>query len=147
MRGGLMAVALAGLLAAAGPASGVAAQALPTWPIAEICAKEGTPGQCAAFEGRARNAVSSSWAFVLDPIKQACLAQLKTPADQSWRLLAECIDNETLKALNKAAVHTARTPAEPVPPPRPPMPPLAADAVPPAAPAAPPPVTEPPKAQ
>ena len=42
-----------------------------------------------------------------------------SPPDQSWRLLAECIDGETLKALDKAAVQTAKTPSEPVAPPRP----------------------------
>jgi len=143
-------VALAAVLASGVPSSGVAAQALPAWPIADICAKESAPGQCAAFEGRALKAVSASWPFVLDPIRQACLGQVKTPLDQSWRLLAECIDNETLKALDKAAVLTAKTPAEPVPPPRPPPAPPAAAAEPPpaAAPAAAlPPPADPPVAQ
>ena len=56
------------------------AQALPGWKIADICAKESAPGQCAAFEGRALKAVSASWPFVLDPIKQACLAQAEIAA-------------------------------------------------------------------
>jgi hypothetical protein len=122
------------------PAQEARAQALPGWKIGDICAKESAPGQCAAFEGRALKAVSSSWAFVLDPIKQACLGQVKSPSDQSWRLLAECLDGETQKALDKTAVHTAKTPAEPVPPPRltppalqiqiPPAPELAAPAEP-----------------
>jgi hypothetical protein len=63
--------------------------------------------------------VSASWTFVLDPIKQACLSLVRTELDRSWRSLADCIDNETLKALDKAAVNTARTPAEPVPPAKP----------------------------
>jgi hypothetical protein len=113
------------------------AQALPAWKIADICAAESAPGQCAAFEGRALKAVSASWPFVLDPIKNTCLAQAKSPLDQSWRLLAECLDGETRKALDGIAVHTARTPAEPVPPPRPPAPPAAAEHAPPAAAAAP----------
>jgi hypothetical protein len=116
------------------------AQALPGWKIADICAKESTPGQCAAFEGRAHNAVSASWSFVLEPIRESCLKQTSAPPDQSWRLLAECIDNATLRALDKSAVRTVRTPAEPVPPPRAPVPPPAADL-------APPPAAEPPKAQ
>jgi hypothetical protein len=145
--------ALVGLLAGAVPFAGAEAQGLPAWRIADICARESAPGQCAAFEGRALNAVSASWPFLLDPIKKTCLDQAKSPADQSWRLLAECIDGETLKALNKAAVHTAKTPAEPVPPPRPPAPPPApaAEASPSPAPAASappaPPPPEPPKAQ
>lgn len=123
------------------------AQTLPTWKIADICAAESAPGQCAAFEGRALKAVSASWPFVLDPIKQACLAQAKSPLDQSWRLLAECLDGETRKALDSIAVHTARTPAEPVPPPKPPAPPpappaAAAEPSPPAAAAAPPPAPQ-----
>ena len=109
-----------GLVAAAAPSGEARAQALPGWNIADICAKESAPGQCAAFEGRALKAVSASWPFVLDPIKQTCLAQVKSPLDQSWRLLSECIDGETIKALDKGAVQTARTPAEPVPPPKPP---------------------------
>lgn len=90
------------------------AQALPGWKIAEICAKESTPGQCAASEGRALKAVSASWTFVLAPIKQACLGQVSSPEDQSWRLLAECIDVETAKAVDKEAVRTAHTPGEPL---------------------------------
>jgi hypothetical protein len=120
---------------------------LPGWKIPDICAKESAPGQCAAFEGRALKAVSASWPFVLDPVKQACLGQAKMPADQSWRLLAECLDSEVLKALDRGAVHTARTPSEPVPPPRPlALPPLASELANPPPPAAPEP-TEAPKAQ
>jgi hypothetical protein len=108
-------------LAAVGVSCGEthAQAALPGWKITDICAKESAPGQCADFERSALSAVSSSWTFVLEPIRQTCLAQAKSPSDQSWRLLAECIDGETLKALDKAAVQTAKTPSEPVPPPRP----------------------------
>jgi hypothetical protein len=140
MQRGILGGAVIVLWAAAfgGPAW---AQALPTWKIADICATESAPGQCAAFEGRALKAISASWPFVLDPIKQACLAQVKSPLDQSWRQLAECLDGETRKALDGIAVHTARTPAEPVPPPKPPAPPApppaAAGPAPPAAAAAP----------
>jgi hypothetical protein len=110
------------LLAAGAPSGGARAQALPTWQIADICAKESAPGQCAAFEGQALNVVSSSWAFVVDPIKQTCLTGLKSPLDHSWRLLAECIDAEALKARDRTAVKTVKPPAEPVPPARPPDP-------------------------
>ena len=112
------------------------AQALPGWKIADICAVESTPGQCAAFEGRAQKAVSASWPFLLEPIRETCLKQAVAPPDQSWRLLAECLDNAATKAIDKAAVLTAHTPAPPVPPPRPTMPPLAADLAPPPAEAA-----------
>jgi hypothetical protein len=153
MQGRYLCALVAALSVIAVPWGDARAQALPGWKIADICAKESAPGQCAAFEGRALKAVSASWPFVLDPIKQTCLAQAKSPLDQSWRLLSECIDGETIKALDKGAVLTAKTPAEPVPPPRPPAPPPAA-AAPPADPAptavAPPPPaatppTEPPK--
>jgi hypothetical protein len=149
-------VALVALSAAAAPSGDASAQALPAWKIHDICALEGTPGQCADFEGRALNAVSSSWAFVLDPIKKTCLAQVKAPADKSWRLLADCLDTETGKARDNIAVHTANTPAEPAqapaaaapPPPPPPTqapPSSAAPAQPPtvAAPPAPPPAAAP----
>jgi len=141
---------LVAVSAAAAPSGEARSQALPGWNIADICAKESAPGQCAAFEGRALKAVSASWAFVLDPIKQTCLGQVKSPLDQSWRLLSECIDGETIKALDKGAVLTAKTPAEPVPPPKPPAPPaVAAPAVEPAQPADPPPAaaTSPPPAE
>jgi hypothetical protein len=113
----VLCAALIVLAVAAAPSGQARAQGLPTWKIADICAKESAPGQCAAFEGIALKAVSASWPFILDPIKQACLAQTKSPQDQSWRLLSECLDAETRKALDKFAVHTAKTPAEPVPPP------------------------------
>jgi len=139
----ILCAALAALWAAATPSGEASAQALPGWKIADTCAKESAPGQCAAFEGEALKAVSASWPFILDPIKQACLAQLKSPLDQSWRLLSECIDGETIKALDKAAVQTAKTPAEPVPPPKPPAAAPPADSAPAAA-VPPPPVTTPP---
>jgi hypothetical protein len=115
--------ALVAMAAIGAPCGSALAQALPGWKIADICAAESAPGQCAAFEGRALKAVSASWPFVLEPIRKACLDEVKSPLDRSWRLLAECLDAQTLKALDKAAVQTARTPAEPVPPPRPPEPP------------------------
>jgi hypothetical protein len=118
MQIGTVWAALVVLCAIAAPLEQARAQALPGWKITDICATESAPGQCAAFEGRALKAVSSSWTFVLDPIKKACLAQVKSPLDESWRALAECIDAETLKALDKTAVHTSRTPGEPVPPPQ-----------------------------
>ena len=58
------------LSAAAAPSGEARSQALPGWSIADICAKESAPGQCAAFEGLALKAVSAIWPFVLDPIKQ-----------------------------------------------------------------------------
>lgn len=131
------------LLIAGGAYGDAGAQALPNWQIADICAKESAPGQCAVSEGRALNVVSSSWAFVVDPIKQACLAQLTAPLDHSWRLLGDCIDAEAFKVRDRTAVKTAKTPGEPVPPPKaPPAPPAEAAASPASAPP-----TEPPKAQ
>lgn len=158
MQGRYFCAALVALSAAAVPAGQASAQALPTWKIHDICALEGTPGQCADFEGRASNAVRSSWAFVLDPIKKTCLARVKSPADQSWRLLADCLDIETGKALTSMAIHTADTPAgpepapapaaaAPTPPPPPAQPPPSSAAAPaPPAAAAPPPAQPPPPA-
>jgi hypothetical protein len=98
------------------------AQPLPTWAIPEICAKESTQGQCAVFEGRARNAVSGGWEVLPEAVKKSCLAAVKSPLDQSWRLLSQCIEVETLKGVDRRAVATAATPAEPVPPPKPAVP-------------------------
>lgn len=104
--------------------------ALPAWKIADICAKEGTPGQCAAFEGVALRSVSSSWQFLLDDIKTACLSQLSNPHARSWRELASCVDNANSRALDRVAVKTARTPAEAEPPPSVVLPALPADLMP-----------------
>jgi hypothetical protein len=93
------------------------AQALPTWRIQEICAKESAPGQCALFEGRARNAVSGSWDIMPEAVRRNCLAEMMSPQNQSWRLLGNCIDRETLKGVDRRAVATAATPAAPVPAP------------------------------
>jgi hypothetical protein len=95
------------------------AQELPTWRIHEVCAEASAPGQCALFEGRARNAVSGSWDVMPEAVKKSCLAAVKSPLDQSWRLLSQCIERETLKAVDRRAVATAATPAEPVPAPQP----------------------------
>jgi hypothetical protein len=96
----------------------VLAQELPTWTPPDICANESAPGQCALFEGRARNAVSGSWNVLPEAVKRSCLAAVKSPSDQSWRLLGQCIDTETLKGVHRRAVATAATPAEPVPVPK-----------------------------
>jgi hypothetical protein len=131
MRGRIAGAVLVAAAATGAPGSGALAQALPAWKISDICAHESAPGQCAAFERQAFNAVSSSWAFVLEPTRQACLAQVRSPLDQSWRLLAECLDAQARAAIDKAAVQTVHTPAEPVPPPRPPEPPAPPAAAPP----------------
>jgi hypothetical protein len=110
-----MRAAAAMALAAAGGAP-VAAQALPTWSIAEICAKE--PQQCAAFEARAREAVSGGWGVLPEAYRMACLGEVKLPEDRSWRLLSQCLEQQALKGLDKDAIATAATPAEPVPAPK-----------------------------
>ena len=95
------------------------AQELPTWRIDEVCAKASVPGHCALFEGRARNAVTGSWHVMPEAVKKSCLAAVKSPLDESWRLLGQCIESETLEAVDRRAVATAATPAEPVPAPQP----------------------------
>jgi hypothetical protein len=134
------------LFLAAGIASPAMAQPLPNWNPAETCAKDSSPGQCIAFERRARDAVSGSWGVLLDGTKTACLDAVKSPLDRSWRLLADCIDEKTRGVLAKRnAIATQFTPAEPVPPPgSAPMPAAAPSAAPPGslAPAAPAAATE-----
>jgi hypothetical protein len=97
------------------------AQELPRWAIPEICTKTSVPSHCARFEARAQNAVSGSWDVLPEVVKKNCLAAVKSPLDQSWRLFADCIDAETLKAVDRRGVATAATPSEPVPPPKPAM--------------------------
>jgi hypothetical protein len=84
---------------------------LPDWTISKICAEESAPAICADLEARARNAVAAGWPFLLDGMKRACLGEVRLPADRSWRLLAECIDQQALKAVDADAVRTAKTPA------------------------------------
>jgi hypothetical protein len=117
----LVSCAIPIVLLTAGSTPGAAERlSLPNWQIGDICAKDSVPGQCAAFEAEALRTVSATWAFVADPIKQTCFAQLSSPADRSWRLLGECIDAEALKARDRAAVKTAKTPGEVMPPRLPP---------------------------
>ena len=142
-------------VAAAGGAwaGGALAQNLPAWKIAEICviARDSAPGYCAAGEAVALRAVSGSWEFIPDAIKQSCLAAVKTPADQSWRVLGDCLDGASNRSIDAVAVKTSRTPGEPVPPmrmtipaPAPAAPVAAAVVAPPPVPAPPPVVVAPP---
>ena len=136
-------------------ATDAVAQSLPAWKIADICTgpRDSAPGYCASGETTAQRAVSGSWAFIPDAIRQSCLASFKTPADQSWRVLGDCIEAASNRSIDATAVKTARTPGEPVPPPRAAMtapvqpPPVAIAAPPPPAPivvVAPPPAALPP---
>ncbi len=112
------AAAAAGIwLAGMGLAS---AQDLPAWKIADICTtpRDSAPGYCAAFEGEALKAVSGSWAFIPEAIRKSCLASVKSLADQSWRVLGDCVDEAMERNVDARAVKTARTPGEPVPPAR-----------------------------
>jgi hypothetical protein len=88
---------------------------LPDWTIPKICAEESAPAICADLEARARNAVAAGWPFLLDGLKRACLDEVRLPADRSWRLLAECIDQQALKAIDADAVRTAKTPTAALP--------------------------------
>ena len=105
------------MIAVPGVASAQSA-ALPNWKIADICAKDSASGHCSAFEGEALKAVSGSWAFVPDDIRKRCIDQARQPADRSWRVLGDCIDDSMERNIDKAAVKTARTPGEAVPPAR-----------------------------
>jgi hypothetical protein len=95
------------LLVLAGSGSTTLAQPLPDWQVANVCAKESAPGQCILFERDAQGVVGSTWVFVPDAIRQACLGRLKSPADHSWRLLAGCIEEEFAKA--RVGINTAGT--------------------------------------
>lgn len=103
---------------AAGQAAAAGGAALPGWAISLICAHESAPQSCTDLERRARGAVSAGWPFVLDAVKRTCLDEARQPSDQSWRLLAACLDAEAVKEVDRAAVHTSKTPAEPIPPPK-----------------------------
>ncbi len=92
------------------------AEPLPTWKTADICHADSAPGQCAIYEGRARNAISGSWGVLPRDVQTACIAATRSPADQSWRALAECIDREILQAKRRRAIATAATPAKAEPP-------------------------------
>ncbi len=105
-------------------AGNAVAQELPNWAIAGVCAKDSVPAQCARSEGQARNSVSGGWTVLPAPVRTACLAALKAPVDNSWRLLSECIESETLKGLDGRAIATRYTPAPPL------APPLSSDGVP-----------------
>lgn len=105
------------LAMSAGWATATLAQDLPAWSLAEICGRD--PQQCAMFEARARQSVTGGWGVLPETYKKACLAEIKTPPDRSWRLLSQCLEQQVLKGLDKQAIATAATPAEPVPPAKP----------------------------
>lgn len=91
---------------------------LPAWKIPDICAKDSAQSHCLALESRAWRTVSGSWVSVPDAVKKLCLGAVRSPADRSWRVLGDCVDEEMDKAGDKKAVATARTPAEAVPAPK-----------------------------
>lgn len=91
------------------------AEKLPDWNIASICREDSAPGQCSLFEGRARNAISSSWDLLPPEVRSACLEATRSPLDHSWRTLADCIEGEVLRAKSRRAIATRSTPAEPEP--------------------------------
>lgn len=109
LRGMSLAVAV-GLLVPAGPA---VAQDLPRWRIAEICGRDA--GYCEEAEARARQVVSGSWALLPAAYRTACLNELKSPYDKSWRLLSQCLEAQTLAGLDKREIKTADTPLPPEP--------------------------------
>jgi outer membrane protein OmpA-like peptidoglycan-associated protein len=110
--------AMLGVQAGSALAQGTARTAmadLPSWKIPEICAKDSAKDHCVTLESRAWRTVSGSWVSLPDTVKKLCLGSARTPADYSWRVLNDCVDEEMEKAADKRAVATIRTPAEPVP--------------------------------
>lgn len=101
-----------------GIAQGAGGIALPGWKPADICLPSSARGQCEAFEYRAYRAVSGSWAFIPDAIRSGCLGVVRTPVDQSWRVLGDCIEERMAARVDKGAVMTSATPSEAVPPPK-----------------------------
>ncbi len=109
LRGVSLAVAV-GLLV---PAGAAVAQDLPRWRIAEICGRDA--GYCEEAEARARQVVSGSWVLLPAAYRTACLDELKSPYDKSWRLLSQCLEAQTLAGLDKREIKTADTPVPPEP--------------------------------
>jgi len=107
---------LALVLAVAG-SSPALAQAVPDWDINALCRSE--PGQCIVSEELARDAVTGGWNLLPVAYREACLAAVKSPADHSWRLLSQCLEEQVLAGLGERAIRTAATPAEPEPAPEP----------------------------
>ena len=125
--------------AAAAAAAAAAGAALPAWRVADVCKRDSVVGQCDLFETRAAGTVSGSWIFIPDDIRARCLSEASKPDDQSWRLLAACIEGAMGRNIDRRAVMTIHTPAGPVPPRRVVVP-VAAPVAAPAAIAMPPPV-------
>ena len=94
-------------------ATAAASEELPSWDVADICRTDSAPGQCRLFEARARNAISASWDLLTSEVRAACVAATRSPADQSWRTLADCIEVEVLRAKSERAIATQNTPFEP----------------------------------
>lgn len=94
----------------AGPA---VAERLPTWDVASICRNDSAPGQCRIAEAQAMNTISATWDLLPTDVRSACLAEVRAPADHSWRILASCIEGEVLRAKSQMAIATRNTPAWP----------------------------------
>jgi outer membrane protein OmpA-like peptidoglycan-associated protein len=109
------------------PSLAEAQKDLPGWKVPEICAKDSAPGHCQTLESRAWRTVSGSWLSLPDSVKKICLGNVRSPADGSWRVLNDCIDEEMEKIVDRKAVSTRFTPGEAVPPPRVAPPPASAN--------------------
>jgi len=89
----ISALTLAALLAPA-----AAAQDFPNWTINEICPSEASFAACAEFESRARRLVSAPWQTFPPEVRATCLRKLQREQEKSYRLLQECMEDESFQA-------------------------------------------------
>jgi hypothetical protein len=118
------AILVAGMLVAV---SGADAQgtAMPDWSLSSICAHDSDPDACRLFEAEAWRSISGSWPVLPQDIRGKCAtATAKLPLP-SYRLLADCLEDEHIRRNTRyATTIPAPTPL----PQRAPQPPPAAPA-------------------
>ena len=82
---------------------------MPTWDIGALCGIDSARGQCTLLEREARRALSGGWEAVPPELRSACLADVKSPYDKSYRLLSSCLEHRVLAELDKDIIDTAST--------------------------------------
>ncbi|MGI9405319.1 MAG: OmpA family protein [Hyphomicrobiaceae bacterium] len=83
------------------------ADVLPAWRIVNICKNDSAAGQCKLYEAVARQRVLSSWTVIPPEWREACLLSFKPPLEPSWRILADCIDDQARLARETRARNLA----------------------------------------
>jgi hypothetical protein len=101
------------LVGAHAAGNGVLAQgtAMPEWSLTEICRSDSDPAVCRLFEGEAWRSISGSWPVLPPEIRGTCVAETAKLPSPSYRLLADCLEEQHIRRNTRYATTTpAATP-------------------------------------